>query len=223
MPDWSRQEAPCREDPPGQGGTGGGGEGGAKQAQSAAEAAEKREAEGAGKADGKRPPSTEPDAKAQKNFTDPIAAYEEKDGLCGYTPGAVMEKRRYRGHDVTQSAVDCREWCDDDAIETISAASRELSGTPAMFRGRISRRWRTATSMLRGDGREGTRCGRSKGGSALPSRSSGERARQAMREDQGRRAPTTAAQATARAVFGRSKARACSSAARLREVAPSGH
>src|ERR1700680_5116058 len=72
-----------------------------------AEAAEKREAEGRRKPGPKAaPPSTEPDAKAQKNFTDSDSRImKSKDGFVQAYPGRC----RWRGvaHDVTQSAGDC--------------------------------------------------------------------------------------------------------------------
>src|SRR6267143_958401 len=90
----------------------------------AAEAAEKREAEGRRKGGRKAaPPSTEPDAKAQKNFTDPDSRImKSKDGFVqAYNAQAAVdgEAQIIVAHDVTQSAVDCGQLVPmTDAIET---------------------------------------------------------------------------------------------------------
>src|SRR5205809_2124012 len=78
----------------------------------AAEVEEKREAEGRRKGGRKAaPPSTEPDAKAQKNFTDPESRImKSKDGFVqAYNAQAAVdgEAQIIVAHDVTQSAVDC--------------------------------------------------------------------------------------------------------------------
>jgi transposase len=80
--------------------------------QERAEAEAKREAEGRCK--GGRPaapPSTEPDAKAQKNFTDPESRImKSKDGFVqAYNVQIAVdaEAQIIVAHDVTQSAVDC--------------------------------------------------------------------------------------------------------------------
>jgi len=78
----------------------------------AAEAEEKREAEGRRKSGRKAaPPSTEPDAKAQKNFTDPESRImKSKDGFVqAYNAQAAVdgEAQIIVAPDVTQSAVDC--------------------------------------------------------------------------------------------------------------------
>src|SRR5947207_10577502 len=77
-----------------------------------AEAAEKREVEGRRKPGRQAaPPSTEPDAKAQKNFTDPQSRImKSKDGLVqAYNAQASVdaEAQIIVAQDVTQSAVDC--------------------------------------------------------------------------------------------------------------------
>src|ERR1700686_4750047 len=77
-----------------------------------AEAAEKREAEGRRKPGRQAAaPSTEPDAKAQKNFTDPQSRImKSKDGFVqAYNAQAAVdaEAQIVVAQDVTQSAVDC--------------------------------------------------------------------------------------------------------------------
>jgi transposase/predicted nucleic acid-binding Zn-ribbon protein len=90
----------------------------------AAEAAEKREAEGRRKPGPKAaPPSAAPDAKAQKNFTDPESRImKSKDGFVqAYNAQAAVdaEAQIIVAHDVTQSAVDCGQLVPmTDAIET---------------------------------------------------------------------------------------------------------
>jgi transposase len=76
-----------------------------------AEAAEKREAEGRKKPGRKAaPPSAEPDAKAQKNFTDPDSRImKSKDGFVqAYNAQAAVDAKAQIivAQDVTQSAVD---------------------------------------------------------------------------------------------------------------------
>lgn len=89
-----------------------------------AEAAEKREAEGRRKGGRQAaPPSTAPDAKAQKNFTDPESRImKSKDGFVqAYNAQAAVdgEAQIIVAHDVTQSAVDCAQLVPmTDAIET---------------------------------------------------------------------------------------------------------
>ena len=89
-----------------------------------AKAAEKREAEGRRKPGPKAaPPSNEPDAKAQKNFTDPDSRImKNKDGFVqAYNAQAAVdgEAQIIVAHDVTQSAVDCGQLVPmTDAIET---------------------------------------------------------------------------------------------------------
>src|SRR5438105_492718 len=89
-----------------------------------AEAAEKREAEGRKKTGPKAaPPSAEPDAKAQKNFTDPDSRIMmSKDGFVqAYNAQAAVdgEAQIIVAHDVTQSAVDSGQLVPmTDAIET---------------------------------------------------------------------------------------------------------
>src|SRR5438105_11679639 len=89
-----------------------------------AEAAEKRAAEGRRKPGRQAaPPSTEPDAKAQKNFTDPQSRImKSKDGFVqAYNAQAAVdaEAQIIVAHDVTQSAVDCAQLVPmTDAIET---------------------------------------------------------------------------------------------------------
>ena len=88
-----------------------------------AEAAEKREAEGRRKPGPKAaPPSAEPDAKAQKNFTDPDSRImKSKDGFVqAYNAQAAVdgEAQIIVAHDVTQSAGDCGQLIPmTDAIE----------------------------------------------------------------------------------------------------------
>jgi len=88
-----------------------------------AEAAEKREAEGRKKPGPKAaPPSAEPDAKAQKNFTDPDSRImKSKDGFVqAYNAQAAVdaEAQIIVAQDVTQSAVDCAQLVPmTDAIE----------------------------------------------------------------------------------------------------------
>jgi hypothetical protein len=88
-----------------------------------AEAAEKREAEGRRKPGPKAaPPSTEPDAKAQKNFTDPDSRImKSKHGFVqAYNAQAAVdgEAQIIVAHDVTQSAGDCGQLIPmTDAIE----------------------------------------------------------------------------------------------------------
>src|SRR5712692_1152635 len=90
----------------------------------AAEAQEQREAEGRRKGGRKAaPPSTEPDAKAQKNFTDPESRImKSKDGFVqAYNAQAAVdgEAQIIVAHDVTQSAVDSGQLVPmTDAIET---------------------------------------------------------------------------------------------------------
>jgi len=90
----------------------------------AAEAQEQREAEGRRKGGRKAaPPSTEPDAKAQKNFTDPESRImKSKDGFVqAYNAQAAVdgEAQIIVAHDVTQSAVDCAQLVPmTDAIES---------------------------------------------------------------------------------------------------------
>src|SRR6266571_2888321 len=87
------------------------------------EAAEKREAEGRRKPGRQAaPPSTEPDAKAQKNFTDPQSRImKSKDGFVqAYNAQAAVdaEAQIIVAQDVTQSAVDCGQLVPmTDAIE----------------------------------------------------------------------------------------------------------
>src|SRR5438477_7295163 len=89
-----------------------------------AEAAEKRAAEGRRKPGRQAaPPSTEPDAKAQKNFTDPQSRImKSKDGFVqAYNAQAVVdaEAQIIVAQEVTQSAVDCAQLVPmTDAIET---------------------------------------------------------------------------------------------------------
>src|SRR5271170_341510 len=88
-----------------------------------AAAAEKREAEGRRKPGPKAaPPSTEPDAKTQKNFTDPDSRImNSKDGFVqAYNAQAAVdgEAQIIVAHDVTQSAGDCGQLIPmTDAIE----------------------------------------------------------------------------------------------------------
>ena len=90
----------------------------------AAEAQEQREAEGRRKGGRKAaPPSTEPDAKAQKNFTDPESRImKSKDGFVqAYNAQAAVdgEAQIIVAQEVTQSAVDCAQLVPmSDAIET---------------------------------------------------------------------------------------------------------
>jgi transposase len=90
----------------------------------AAEAQERREAEGRRKGGRKAaPPTTEPDAKAQKNFTDPESRImKSKDGFVqAYNAQAAVdaEAQIIVAHDVTQSAVDSGQLVPmTDAIET---------------------------------------------------------------------------------------------------------
>jgi transposase len=88
-----------------------------------AEAAEKREAEGRRKTGPKAaPPSTMPDGKAQKNFTDPDSRImKSKDGFVqAYNAQAAVdaEAQIIVAQDVTQSGVDCGQLVPmTDAIE----------------------------------------------------------------------------------------------------------
>jgi transposase len=90
----------------------------------AAAAQEQREAEGRRKPGRKAaPPATEPDAKAQKNFTDPESRImKSKDGFVqAYNAQAAVdgEAQIIVAHDVTQSAVDCAQLVPmTDAIES---------------------------------------------------------------------------------------------------------
>ncbi len=89
-----------------------------------AEAAQKREAEGRRKPGRKAaPPSEEPDAQAQKNFTDPESRImKSKDGFVqAYNAQAAVdaEAQIIVAQDVTQSPVDCGQLVPmTDAIET---------------------------------------------------------------------------------------------------------
>jgi Transposase DDE domain len=89
-----------------------------------AEAAEKRAAEGRRKPGRQAaPPSSEPDGKAQKNFTDPQSRImKSKDGFVqAYNAQAAVdaEAQIIVAHDVTQSPVDCGQLVPmTDAIET---------------------------------------------------------------------------------------------------------
>jgi len=88
-----------------------------------AEAAERRAAEGRRKSGRQAaPPCTEPDAKAQKNFTDPESRImKSKDGFVqAYNAQAAVdaEAQIIVAHDVTKSAVDCGQLVPmTDAIE----------------------------------------------------------------------------------------------------------
>jgi transposase len=88
-----------------------------------AEAAERRAAEGRRKSGRQAaPPCTEPDGKAQKNFTDPESRImKSKDGFVqAYNAQAAVdaEAQIIVAHDVTQSAVDCGQLVPmTDAIE----------------------------------------------------------------------------------------------------------
>ena len=90
----------------------------------AAEAEERRSAEGRRKPGRQAaPPSSEPDAKAQKNFTDPESRImKSKDGFVqAYNAQAAVdaEAQIIVAHDVTQSPVDCGQLVPmTDAIET---------------------------------------------------------------------------------------------------------
>ena len=97
----------------------------AAEAKLAAEAAAaKREAEGRRKPGPKAaPPALEPDAKAQRNFTDPDSRImKSKDGFVqAYNAQAAVdgEAQIIVAHDVTQSPVDCAQLVPmTDAIET---------------------------------------------------------------------------------------------------------
>src|SRR5882724_3944256 len=96
----------------------------AAELEAAVEVEEKREAEGRRKGGRKAaPPSTEPDAKAQKNFTDPESRImKSKDGFVqAYNAQAAVdgEAQIIVAHDVTQSAVDSGQLVPmTDAIET---------------------------------------------------------------------------------------------------------
>src|SRR5258708_1640501 len=89
-----------------------------------AEAAEKREAEGRRKGGRQAaPPSTAPDAKAQKNFTDPQSRImKSKDGFVqAYNAQAAVdaEAQVIVVQDVTQSGSDCPQLVSmTDAIES---------------------------------------------------------------------------------------------------------
>jgi len=89
-----------------------------------AEAAEKRAAEGRRKPGRQAaPPSSEPDGKAQRNFTDPESRImKSKDGFVqAYNAQAAVdaEAQIIVAHDVTQSPVDCGQLVPmTDAIET---------------------------------------------------------------------------------------------------------
>ena len=89
-----------------------------------AEAAAQREAEGRRKGGRQAaPPSTAPDAKAQKNFTDPESRImKSKDGFVqAYNAQAAIdaEAQIIVAQDVTQSAVDCGQLVPlTDAVET---------------------------------------------------------------------------------------------------------
>jgi len=98
-----------------------------------AEAAEKQEAEGRRK--GGRPaapPSSEPDAKAQKNFTDPQSRImKSKDGFVqAYNAQAAVdaEAQIIVAQDVTQSAVDCSQ-----LVPMIDAIEDNLGRKPAQL------------------------------------------------------------------------------------------
>src|SRR6201987_1125893 len=88
-----------------------------------AEAAEKREAQGRRKPGRKAaPPSEDPDAKAQKNFTDPESRImKSKDGFVqAYNAQAAVDAQAQIivAHDVTQSPIDCGQLVPmTDAIE----------------------------------------------------------------------------------------------------------
>src|SRR5579859_2412720 len=94
------------------------------QLKAEAEAAEKRAAEGRRKPGRPAaPPSSEPDGKAQKNFTDPQSRImKSKDGFVqAYNAQAAVdaEAQIIVAHDVTQSPVDCGQLVPmTDAIET---------------------------------------------------------------------------------------------------------
>src|SRR6202051_1176857 len=104
-----------------------------------AEAAEKREAEGRGKPGPKAaPPSTEPDAKAQKNFTDSDSRImKSKDGFVqAYNAQAAVdgEAQIIVAHDVTQSAGDCGQLIPmTDAIEINLARKPEQLSADAGY------------------------------------------------------------------------------------------
>ena len=116
-----------------------------------AEAAEKREAEGRRKGGRQAaPPSTAPDAKAQKNFTDPQSRImKSKDGFVqAYNAQAAVdaEAQVIVAQDVTQSGSDCPQLLPmTDAIEAnLGRKPAQLSADAA--RRTISRGWRTAMS-----------------------------------------------------------------------------
>ena len=118
-----------------------------------AEAEAKREAEGRKKGGRKAaPPSTVPEPKAQKNFTDPESRImKSKDGFVqAYNAQAAVdaEAQIIVAQDVTQSPVDCGQLVPmTDAIEPILAASRSnYRRMPAIARRPISWRWKTAKS-----------------------------------------------------------------------------
>lgn len=82
------------------------------KAKAAAEAEEKRQAEGRKKpGPPAAPPSSEPDPKAQKNFTDPQSRImKSKDGFVQAYNGQIAVDAQAQvivAHDVTQSGVDC--------------------------------------------------------------------------------------------------------------------
>jgi transposase len=119
-----------------------------------AEAAEKQEAEGRRK--GGRPaapPSSEPDTKAQKNFTDPQSRImKSKDGFVqAYNAQAAVdaEAQIIVAQDVTQSAVDCSQLVPMiNAIEdNLGRKPAQLSADSGYSRRPISQRWKPATSM----------------------------------------------------------------------------
>src|SRR5207245_8883760 len=105
-----RQEAACRKNPPSQGRTGGGSEAAAEaKLKAAAEVEEKREAEGRRKGGRKAaPPSSKPDAKAQKHVTEPESRImKSKDGFVqAYNAQAAVDgdAQIIVAHDVTTSA-----------------------------------------------------------------------------------------------------------------------
>jgi hypothetical protein len=177
------------------------------------EAARKREAEGRRKGGRQAaPPSSVPDAKAQKNFTDPQSRImKSKDGFVqAYNAQAAVdaEAQIILAQDVTQSAVDCGQLVPmTDAIEAnLGCKPAQLSGRRRLLLGGQSRRAGSPQYRCLCGDRPGQRrrCRQGRGPRRAALNATGritDASRGHARQDQGRRPcqPLPAAQATTRA------------------------
>src|SRR5260221_4129020 len=174
------------------------------------EAASKREAEGRRKGGRQAaPPSSVPDAKAQKNFTDPQSRImKSKDGFVqAYNAQAAVdaEAQIIVAQDVTQSAVDCGQLVPmTDAIEAnLGRKPAQLSADAGLLLGGQSRgaggpQYRCLCGDRPGQRR---RCRQGRGPRRAALNAAGRITDASRGQDQGRRPcqPLPAAQATPRA------------------------